>query len=66
MQALREAAPYLGLGSTLALTVLLGVGAGYALDRWLGTQPILFLVGAVFGVVAAGWTFVRTVTSRRP
>lgn len=64
-RALREAAPYLGLGTSLALTVLLSLAAGWYLDERLGTQPALFLVGAVFGLVAAGIQFVRTVTGRR-
>lgn len=66
VRVLREAAPYLGLGTSLALTVLLSLAAGYYLDQRFGTRPILFLVGAVLGVMAAGVQFVRTVTGRRP
>ena len=65
VHVLREAAPYMGLGTSLALTVLLGLGAGYYLDQRFGTRPILFLIGAVLGVMAAGVQFVRTVTGRR-
>lgn len=64
-RAVREAAPLLGLGTSLALTVLLGLGIGYWLDQRLGTSPILVLVGAAFGVAAAGLGFVRSV-SRKP
>lgn len=64
-RAIREAAPYLSLGTQLAASVLLGLGAGYLLDRRFGTQPIWFLVGAVLGLVAAGVQFVRS-TGRRP
>jgi F0F1-type ATP synthase assembly protein I len=46
---------YLGLGSTLAGTLLLTVGAGYWLDKKFGTQPILFLVGAGLGLAAAAY-----------
>jgi F0F1-type ATP synthase assembly protein I len=63
---LREAAPYLGLGTSLASTVLLSLAAGYFLDERFGTRPVWFLVGAVFGVFAAGVQYVRTVTGRRP
>lgn len=66
VHVLREAAPYLGLGTSLALTVLLSLAAGYYLDARFGTRPILFLVGAVLGVVVAGVQFVRTVTGGRP
>ena len=64
-RAIREAAPYLGLGTQLAASVLLGLGAGYLLDQRFSTRPIWFLVGAVLGLVAAGVQFVRS-TGRRP
>lgn len=66
VRVLREAAPYLGLGTSLASTVLLSLAAGYFLDQRFGTRPVWFLVGAVFGVAVAGVQFVRTVTERRP
>jgi F0F1-type ATP synthase assembly protein I len=62
---LREAAPYLGLGTTLAGSVLLGVGAGYWLDSRLDTRPVFFLVGAVLGMLAAGLHFYRTLVIRK-
>ena len=49
---MREASPYLGLGMQLALSMIFFVGAGYLLDRWLGTDPWLLVVGAVLGMVA--------------
>jgi F0F1-type ATP synthase assembly protein I len=60
----REAAPYLGLGTTLAATVLLGLGAGYWLDRRLGTEPLLFLAGGGLGIAAAGVQFFKMVSGR--
>lgn len=65
-RALREAAPYLGIGTTLAATVLLGLGAGYWIDGKLGTQPLFFLVGGAFGVLVAGWHFYRQVMGPKP
>jgi ATP synthase protein I len=65
-RALREAAPYLGIGASLAVTVLLGLGAGYWLDGKLGTRPYLFLVGGLFGVVAAFWQVYKLVMVRKP
>lgn len=52
-RALRDSAPYLGIGSSLAVTLLLALGAGYWADRRLGTAPVFFFVGAVFGFAAA-------------
>lgn len=65
-RSLREAGPYLGLGTTLAGAVLLGVGGGYWLDSRLGTRPVFFLVGAVLGLVAAGLQFYRMVVQKKP
>ncbi len=65
-RALREAAPYLGIGSSLAFTVAACLGAGYWVDRKLGTQPTFLLMGAVFGMLAAAYNFYRTVVRRKP
>jgi F0F1-type ATP synthase assembly protein I len=62
---LREAAPLLGLGSTLAASVLLGLGVGYWLDGKLGTRPWLFLAGGAFGVLTAFVQFYKLVVDRR-
>jgi ATP synthase protein I len=60
-KALREAAPYLGIGTSFAASVLLGLGAGYWLDRRLGTTPWLLLVGATLGLGAGFFSFYKTV-----
>ena len=59
-------APYLGIGASLAVTVLLSLGAGYWLDGKFGTRPWLFLAGGVFGVVAAFWQVYKLTMARRP
>lgn len=64
-RGLREAAPLLGLGMTLAATVLAGLGAGYWLDARLGTRPWFLLAGASLGVAAALVYFVKTVTGSK-
>lgn len=63
-RAVREAAPYLGLGTMLAASVGLGLLAGYWLDRRLGTAPLLFLAGGVLGMAAAGLQFYKMVAGR--
>jgi len=60
-RALREAGPYLSIGTALAATVLLGVGAGYWVDRRWGTKPVFLLIGGTLGVVTALFQFFRTV-----
>ncbi len=61
--ALRDVAPYLSIGTTLAVTVLAGLGGGYWLDAQLGTAPWLLLGGGVLGLGAALVHFFRTVAS---
>ena len=63
-RAIREMAPYMGIGVTLAVTVLLGVAVGHWLDGKLGTRPAFVLAGAVVGLVAAGYHFYRLVVRR--
>jgi F0F1-type ATP synthase assembly protein I len=63
--ALREAGPYLSIGTSLAVTVLAGLGIGYWADRSLGTQPVFFLIGSGLGLFAALYQFFQTV-SRKP
>lgn len=47
----------IGIGFTIpmvmAASVLVGCLIGYHLDRWLGTEPWLFLVFLVLGIVTA-------------
>jgi ATP synthase protein I len=61
---LREAAPFVGLGTTLAATVLAGLGGGYWLDGRLGTRPVFLLLGGVFGVGAALYHFFKAVAGQ--
>ena len=66
--SLRDSAPYLGIGSSLAFTVLLCLWVGHWLDKKFGTEPRYFLVGAVIGVVGAFlhfWQMYRTMTGRK-
>ncbi len=51
----------MGLGMTLAVTVLAGLGGGYWLDHRLGTDPVFLLVGAALGVGAALYHFFKVV-----
>jgi ATP synthase protein I len=61
--ALREAAPYSGLGMTMAVTVLAGLGGGHWLDARLGTRPAFLLVGGVLGLGVALYHFFKTVAA---
>lgn len=59
-RVLREAAPYLGLGSALAATIGLLFALGFWLDGLLGTKPALSLAFGSLGVLGALVQFVVT------
>jgi len=40
------------LGLEMGLSVAIGIGIGYYLDRYFGTAPILTLVFLIFGLIA--------------
>jgi ATP synthase protein I len=44
------------LGLRLGISVILGVGSGLLVDRWLHTSPIFTLIGMVLGIGAAMYT----------
>lgn len=49
---LRQIASYSTLGLEMGLSVAVGAGIGYYLDKWLKTEPWLLIIFLVFGVVA--------------
>jgi F0F1-type ATP synthase assembly protein I len=48
---MRAAGPYLGLGAQIGGSMILFVGLGVLVDRWLGTTPWGVIVGATLGMV---------------
>jgi ATP synthase protein I len=50
---MREASPLLGIGTTMAASLVLGVLGGRWLDSKLGTGPLFLLVGAGLGVASS-------------
>jgi F0F1-type ATP synthase assembly protein I len=61
VRVVRDLAPYLGIGTSLAVTVLLGIGGGYWLDARFGTRPWFLLLGGVLGLALALYQFFKTV-----
>ncbi len=45
-----------GIGCTVVVSLLLCIGGGVLIDRWLGTEPLGVLVGMGLGLVAAGYS----------
>lgn len=50
----------LSLGFSVPMAIVIGGGAGWLLDGWLGTAPWLFLVFLGFGIVAGLRNVIRT------
>lgn len=48
---MRAAGPYLGLGAQIGGSMILFVGVGILVDRWLGTTPWGVILGAALGMV---------------
>ncbi len=48
----RDSLSYLGIGTALAVTLLVSLGAGYWVDKRFGTAPVFVLAGAAFGMFA--------------
>jgi len=51
-RAFFRAARFASLGLEMGVAVAIGAGAGYLLDRWLGTKPWLLLVFLLLGIAA--------------
>lgn len=49
------------LGIAMVAAVAIGLAIGYWLDRWLGTDPWLTMVFALFGIAAGFLNFLRDV-----
>jgi F0F1-type ATP synthase assembly protein I len=59
---------YLGIGTGLAVTLLLAMGAGYWIDKRFGTAPVFVLVGAAIGMFAVFYHLYKAykAMTRRP
>ena len=51
------------VGLELVAATIIGAGLGYALDRWLGTEPWLVVVGVVLGAAAGFFAVYRLVNA---
>jgi F0F1-type ATP synthase assembly protein I len=55
----------MGIGASMAASVLAGLGVGYWLDGKLGTEPLFLLVGSALGILGAFLHLYRTVAGRK-
>jgi ATP synthase protein I len=59
IQAVKTIGALSTVGLSFVLAIVIGVAAGYYLDRRLGTSPWLFLLGFAFGLAAGVLNVVR-------
>jgi F0F1-type ATP synthase assembly protein I len=57
----REMGPYLGLGTQLALSIIVFLFIGRWVDGQLKTEPAFMLVGAFMGAVGGFYHLIKTV-----
>jgi F0F1-type ATP synthase assembly protein I len=57
----KEVGPYLGVGLQLTVTVAGMFFLGRWLDSLTGTEPLLTLLFALFGIAAGIYNFIKTV-----
>jgi ATP synthase protein I len=63
----RAASVLAAAGWSFAFSIVIGIGGGVALDRWLGTSPWLLFAGLALGFAAAVTSLVRaTNAASRP
>jgi F0F1-type ATP synthase assembly protein I len=61
VEAYRKAGPYLNIGLVWALAVLFFTWLGIELDKKLNTAPWLTVTGALVGIAAGFYHFIKTV-----
>lgn len=60
-KSLRDAGPYIGLGTQLAATITVMFFVGWWLDNHFETKPIFIIACTFFGGFAGIYNFIKTV-----
>ena len=55
-----------GMGCSVVASLLLCIGGGILLDRWLGTSPIITLVGVGLGLAVSGYLLYQLAVMNLP
>ncbi len=63
-KVMNELSPYLNMGMQMAVTMGLGVLAGWYMDKWNQTSPMYLLIFSIVGAAVALYTFLRTALSQ--
>ncbi len=54
------------LGCSIVVSLLLCIGGGILVDRWLGIEPVGVLVGVVLGLILSGYSLYQLATLKIP
>ncbi len=60
-ESMRTIARYTNLGWTIVAAVVLGLLGGRWLDQQWDTEPLMFILGAVFGIAVGLYHFLASV-----
>ena len=60
-KAIKEIAPYTGLGLQLTITVLIFWFIGKTIDDKYGTEPLWMITGSIFGIIIGMYNFIKSV-----
>jgi ATP synthase protein I len=55
-----------GIGCSVVASLLLCIGGGILLDKWLGTLPIFTLVGVALGLAVSGYLLYQLAVMNLP
>ncbi len=55
-----------GMGCSVVASLLLCIGGGILLDKWLGTLPIFTLVGVALGLAISGYLLYQLAVMNLP
>jgi F0F1-type ATP synthase assembly protein I len=63
---MREVAPLLGVGTSLAASVFVGWLVGRWADGHWGREPLFTILGAMLGLIVGMYEFLRIAMSKKP
>jgi len=55
----RKLAAYSTVGLMFPISIAVGAGMGYFLDKWLKTSPYLLIIFFLYGVAAGFWNLYK-------
>lgn len=55
----KNLAAYSTVGLMFPVSIAVGAGMGYGLDKWLNTDPYLLVVFTLYGVAAGFWNLYK-------